>query len=320
IFWNYVDSTGYQYPELTYSQNVYYSLYANTDIDKNNNVITLKEPWKKGKILKGTKVSQPNQGTTFSYLLMTYITVGTDWLFKSANVTGVINNGDNFEPRKFRPGTKYIKMAMFNNYNDTPNTTTWYSSLRFSEKDKYEIKYDIDLSEHQPLRSLPDGTADYIDFQRGKIIRNVGIASFSSGGFLHSADIYYNGNNIAFIISTPNDMDVSEKYPIMSNMFTYQKEQYSNRANKFGIEDKYSALWFWFAASDVGITETDDKGTRLNKIREYIKTRPVEYTYKLKEAVEEDIIVPTIYSLDGKTTLTSNDEIVPLISARMRVK
>ncbi len=320
IFWNYVDSTGYQYPELTYSKNVYYNLFENTSINKNNNTITLKEPWNKGKIPKGTKLSQPNQGTTFSYLLMTYVNVGTDWIFRSSNVTGLIKNGDNFEPKKFRPGTKYIKMTIFNNFNDIPNTTTWYSSLRFSEKDKYEIKYDIDLNGHEPLRSLPDGTADYIDFKKGKIIRKVGKGTFSGGGFLHSEEMYYSGNNIALIIYTPSDMDVSGKYPIMSNRFTYQKEQYTNRANKFGVEDKYNAIWFWFKASDVGVIETDDKETRLTKIREYIKTRPVEYTYKLKKPVEEDIVVPTVYSLDGNTTLTSNDEIMPLISARIRVK
>ena len=43
IFWNYKDSTGYQYPELTYSQNVYFNLYDDTCIDVENNKILLKQ-------------------------------------------------------------------------------------------------------------------------------------------------------------------------------------------------------------------------------------------------------------------------------------
>lgn len=42
IVWNYKDSTGYQYPEETYSRNVYSSIIEKDNIDKESNIIKLK--------------------------------------------------------------------------------------------------------------------------------------------------------------------------------------------------------------------------------------------------------------------------------------
>jgi len=57
IFWNYKDSTGYTYPEETYSRNVWQNLYTYDNIDKENSTITLNEAWSHGKINKETKLS-----------------------------------------------------------------------------------------------------------------------------------------------------------------------------------------------------------------------------------------------------------------------
>ena len=42
IVWNYKDSTGYQYPVETYSRNVYSSIIEKDNIDKESNIIKLK--------------------------------------------------------------------------------------------------------------------------------------------------------------------------------------------------------------------------------------------------------------------------------------
>lgn len=42
IVWNYKDSTGHQYPEETYSRNVYSSIIEKDNIDKESNIIKLK--------------------------------------------------------------------------------------------------------------------------------------------------------------------------------------------------------------------------------------------------------------------------------------
>ena len=58
IFWNYIDSKGFEYPELTYSRNSYNDLFEESGIDKENNKIVLKKSWSYGKIQKGTKLSR----------------------------------------------------------------------------------------------------------------------------------------------------------------------------------------------------------------------------------------------------------------------
>ena len=43
IFWNYKDSTGYEYPEETYSKNVYYNLFDDSSFETDSNKIKLKQ-------------------------------------------------------------------------------------------------------------------------------------------------------------------------------------------------------------------------------------------------------------------------------------
>ena len=67
IFWNYKDSTGYLYPPETYSGNVWLSLYDYSNINFEENTITLKSTWNKGTIKAGTKVSQSLDAATYNY-------------------------------------------------------------------------------------------------------------------------------------------------------------------------------------------------------------------------------------------------------------
>ena len=67
IFWNYTNSFGYTYPELTYSRNSWYNLYENSNVDKTNNTITLNAPWSHGTFEAGTKLSQCNSGAAYKY-------------------------------------------------------------------------------------------------------------------------------------------------------------------------------------------------------------------------------------------------------------
>ena len=45
IIWNYEDSTGYKYLELTYSQKPYILDTGNKAVNKTNNTITLSDAW-----------------------------------------------------------------------------------------------------------------------------------------------------------------------------------------------------------------------------------------------------------------------------------
>lgn len=129
IFWNYKDSTGHLYEPETYSRNSWYKLYEFSNVNKQNHTITLNEPWNKGTIKAGTKVSQSMDGNVYNYGLLTdQSKVATSFQTIQNVVHGIqTENGDltiSFDNTKFRPATKYIKFMLYDNFNDQPNTTT----------------------------------------------------------------------------------------------------------------------------------------------------------------------------------------------------
>ena len=131
IFWNYKDSTGYEYPELTYSRNVSGSdAYSNENIDLENNRIKLNAPWDKGYIPAGTKMSQRSSGIEYIYNIKSLGTLQTSWENLSRTQSGLSYSSSQ---NKFWPGTKFVKFSWYNNYQRTPNTTTDYKDIYIRE-------------------------------------------------------------------------------------------------------------------------------------------------------------------------------------------
>ena len=134
-FWNYKDSTGYEYPELTYTRNYKTDIYTNENIDKTNNTLTLSSPWNGGEYKAGTKVSQPAIGDFRNYGVLKNSTITNDWvLYKpSQNITGTITGGvNNTTLYSFRPGTKYVTIYLSLD-NNKVDTTTNIKNIYFRE-------------------------------------------------------------------------------------------------------------------------------------------------------------------------------------------
>lgn len=109
IFWNYKDSTGYQYPKETYSRNSQERFGRGlwdsiSDEDKVSGVIRLKNPWNGGTYPIGTELSQGNSGTTHMYVGADGLVNFNDkWYSYNVAVTG----------SSFRPGTAFVKMGVY---------------------------------------------------------------------------------------------------------------------------------------------------------------------------------------------------------------
>lgn len=151
IFWNYVDSTGYHYPELTYSRNVWFNLYDNTtteviddvEVVTNNieinkevdgqvvNRIKLKSAWNKGNIPAGTKLSQSNDQSTYSYVLVSGSYFSSDWTSKTSVIQGVSTTTN--QHNKFKNGQRYFKFMVIPDHNALPNVTTYYKDFYLRE-------------------------------------------------------------------------------------------------------------------------------------------------------------------------------------------
>ena len=129
IFWNYKDSTGYTYPEETYSRNVWQNLYTYENIDKENNTITLNEAWNHGKIKKGTKLSQTNNNG-YNYGVLANKSLSTNMTLYENNITGVSKKNPQ---NAFRYGTHYIKYLLLTNYANVKDVTTYYKNFVIKE-------------------------------------------------------------------------------------------------------------------------------------------------------------------------------------------
>lgn len=80
LFYGYADSTGYIYPDFTYSQNYYNGVYAdNSSVDLTNNTITLKTAWTGKEINAGTAVSQTSGSDSYCYYGLAGALTSTNW-------------------------------------------------------------------------------------------------------------------------------------------------------------------------------------------------------------------------------------------------
>ncbi len=129
IFWNYTDSTGYTWPELTYSRNAWIDLYTYDKVDKTNNTITLTSPWNHGTIFSGTKLSQSDD-SGYNYSLLVNSKITTSWKNYFATIDGISTTGHD-EVEKFHYGVVYIKPLVLFNYNSTSNTTFYMKNFTF---------------------------------------------------------------------------------------------------------------------------------------------------------------------------------------------
>ena len=130
IFWNYKDSTGYQYPEGVYSRNVWFSLYSTENVNKTDHTITLNTAWTHGTFPAGTKVSQTTSIGSCKWFNYINTTAPTEWAETKWTISGT-QSLYAYDSSKFNTATKYIKFALFHNHGSTvENPTTYINSVR----------------------------------------------------------------------------------------------------------------------------------------------------------------------------------------------
>lgn len=171
IFWNYKDSTGYQYPEGVYSQNYILDAYLYSGVDKSNNTITLKKAWTGATYPAGTKVSQSslNGHKYFGYVNKD---LSTEW----DNVEFILGSNEHipygFLSTTINPATKYIRFVILANYGSNTAATSYYNSISLCDATNefdYNHKFDgIDQNFQEVITdytSLIDQTKDSISLE-----------------------------------------------------------------------------------------------------------------------------------------------------------
>ena len=94
LFFGYKDSTGYTYPDGTYSRYYYNYVYANdSSVDKTANTITLRTAWTGSSYKAGTCVGQTGYGATYCYYGQSGTITNTDWKKYNETVYAGTGNG-----------------------------------------------------------------------------------------------------------------------------------------------------------------------------------------------------------------------------------
>lgn len=138
-FWNYKNSFGYQYPELTYSRNTWANLYTDAKVNKTAKTITLSSPWSHGTIPAGTKVSQSNSGANYKYNPWSNSLVETEWTHYVGYYDGTDYSGNNVQT-KFPPGAATAKVGFLWNYQKQSTTDQlWITNVSVMEDVKTSI-------------------------------------------------------------------------------------------------------------------------------------------------------------------------------------
>lgn len=128
IFWNYKDSTGYQYPAGVYSRNAWTNLYTFSNVDKTNNTITLTSAWNHGTFPAGTQVSQSNS-SGHKYFNYTNTYYPADWTETSFTIGGA-QSLYSYQSSKFNQAAKYMRFIILHNYSGgTTSSTTNISKI-----------------------------------------------------------------------------------------------------------------------------------------------------------------------------------------------
>lgn len=122
IFWNYKDSTGYQYPAGVYSRNAWTKLYTFDNVDKTNNTITLTSAWSHGAFPAGTEVSQSNSGghKYFNYANAYYPSEWTETSFTIGGAQALYSH----QSAKLGQAAKYMRFVILHNYSGGSTSAT----------------------------------------------------------------------------------------------------------------------------------------------------------------------------------------------------
>lgn len=138
IFWNYRNDSGYLYPPMTYSRNVYSNSWNEGGINFSTNTITLRTAWTGGTIAAGTPLSNGSSGGSYKYIAGSNSLVAADWGPLEGTISGIDTTGTNVMNR-FHPGTAGVRIGWITNVNG-PGAKTWVSNISFQVDYEGDIK------------------------------------------------------------------------------------------------------------------------------------------------------------------------------------
>ena len=182
----------------------------------------------------------------------------------------------------------------------------------------------------KPLYRLSDSVYDYIDVDKGKIVRNVGMLTFDGSAdewlFTH-VENYYNDistvvltKSLGFtqdILSSASLLIMCDKltaFPVSKNIWMKQ-----NTANGVSMVNTSYGFAIRLSHSLTGVTDTDDADSTINKFRAYMQQNPITVYYQLATPIEETLpsdlqtLLQYLKSYYTQTNIIWDSEVEPVI-------
>lgn len=145
---------------------------------------------------------------------------------------------------------------------------------------KYTLTKSLNHTLLKPLYRLNKNVYDYIDFNRGKIIRNIGAMTFdgSDNELWNLSDTQYT-NNIRFYTSILADTSIKLNLLVLCNKFIYVKDMQG-----------YDLTGISFTNTlDIQLDKSNLLTQDLTGFKTWLKQNPITVVYQLATPTEEDI-------------------------------
>lgn len=163
----------------------------------------------------------------------------------------------------------------------------------------------------KPLYRLSDSVYDYIDIDRGKIIRNIGVITFDGGddeGWCLSSTQYT--NNIRFYTSILGDSTIHLNLLVLCNKFSYIKNMQGN--DLMGIS--------YTNTLDIQLDKSNLSTQDLTGFKTWLNKNPITVVYQLAIPVEEPLpsdlqtLLQSLKSYYPQTNIMFDTEVEPYIN------
>lgn len=199
-------------------------------------------------------------------------------------------------------------------YASGPNTTAIISNIQIEEASTatnyqpYQSQ-SLNYTLSKPLYRLSDSVYDYIDLNKEKIIRNVGVIEFDGSS---DEEISKVRNTNINVYQFSNAINSIEKYTKYSKCDSFQVATSYN--NDLLINDNK------IYTDTISCYLSFDKMDTVEKLRTYLQQNPVTVYYQLATPVEEDIPQELLTQLQSlktyypQTNIIWNTEVKPYIN------
>lgn len=196
-----------------------------------------------------------------------------------------------------------------------PKTSTGEFKI-YKEQNPYPLKLKINEENNYinlpiPLRSLPNGVADTIE--GNKLVQRVGrvVLDGNEDWKLQSCNVKGNGILNIFFIIQDLIIKLKEKQFIICDKYIQQKTPIADTTNEGVLVNEEKRLYLRLFTS---------KATTVEKAKEYIKGNPFVVYYELAEPIIHDLRIPPIQTVKGTNIITTDNNIKPKLSMKVKVK